>query len=157
MVYFDKDQELFERTVQYWSDCARESKVEALQQRQDLSKIDPKISGLDNLQSRIIESYARTNEFEDAMESIQHMFRRLYINSPHNLDHQALYRACGSEGSADAGYNKDDSAQFENVEIDNGNNASPSNRAVRMIAADHRYAVQMAESRAHAEPRRLHG
>jgi hypothetical protein len=75
MVYFDKDRELFERTVQYWSDHARESKVEALWQRQDLSEIDPKISGLDDLQSRIVESYARTDEFEDAMESIQHMFR----------------------------------------------------------------------------------
>jgi hypothetical protein len=142
--------------VQYWSDCARESKAEALQQRQDLSKINPKISGLDDLQSRIVKLYARTNEFEDAMESIQHMFRQLYINSLHNLDRQALYRAYGSEGSANAGYNKDDSAQFENVKIDNSNNALPSNRAVRMITADHRYAVRMAESHAHAEPRRMH-
>jgi hypothetical protein len=30
MVYFDKDQELFKRTVQYWSNYARESKAEAL-------------------------------------------------------------------------------------------------------------------------------
>jgi hypothetical protein len=76
------------------------------------------------------------------MESIQHMFRQLYINSPHNSDCQALYRACRSEeGSANAGYNKDNNAQFENIEIDNGNDALPSNRAVRMIAADHCYAV----------------
>jgi hypothetical protein len=143
--------------VQYWSNHARESKAEALQQRQDLSKINPKISGLDDLQSRIVELCARTNEFEDAMESIQHMFRQLYINSPHNSDHQALYRVRRSEGSANAGYNKDDNTQFKNIEIDDSNNASPSNRAVRMIAADHCYAVQMAESHAHAEPRRLHG
>ncbi len=77
MAYADKDRELFERTIKYWSDRAKESRVDAIQQRQELSEIHSKISGLDDLKSKIVDSYTRTNEFEDAMESMQYMFRRL--------------------------------------------------------------------------------
>jgi len=98
------------------------------------------------------------------MESMQYMFRRLsegqsiYIHSPYDSDSQMLYhKRRPEEETTDMGYHKDAQAQFESFEIDDGYNASPNNRAGRMIAADQCYAMRMAQSHICAETRRLRG
>ena len=158
MTQVEEDQDTFERAMEHWSARMKQSKADAIQQRQELSDLHSKISGLNDLKERVVNSYIRTNEFENAMETMQYMFRRLYANSqsPRTSTDQVLYTEHGfEEDMPERDRCRNVQTRFETPELpgieeDEHYSAPPSKRGQGRISNDQRYAMQMAESRARA-------
>jgi len=113
---YAEELELFERTMEHWFTHAKQSRADTIQQRQELSDIQLNVSVLNDLQLRIVNSYLRATELENAMESMEHMFWRLCIQSEgrsgssqpsHALARQAFYtERRPNEGTADCEHHR---------------------------------------------------